>query len=118
MGRPALPAALRQSVAAADAAPASADLDTRFALAGYARTDRPSRLFLFPVVAQPRQGNCEIGRPIRQSARAARLVLSARSHGYPAVDLCRADRPAGAGRIARRNLVLSQELPEGSPAPR
>ena len=52
---PALSAALRQSVAAADAAAASADLDSRLALARDLGADRQARLLLFPVVAQPRQ---------------------------------------------------------------
>ncbi len=53
--RPALPAALRQSVAAADPEAASADLDPRLALARHAGRDRQARLLLLPVLAQPRQ---------------------------------------------------------------
>ena len=76
---PALSAALRQSVAAADAAAASADLDSRLALARDAGRDRQARLLLFPVVAQPRQGNRALAAAVRRASSSSTATAISRS---------------------------------------
>ena len=116
--RPALSAALRQSVAAPHAAAASADLDPGLALDRDPGQDRPARLLLLPLLAQPWQGNGEIAAAVRQDAGGARRPLRAVPHGHPAVGLCGRDRCAGAGRGEGRRVVLPQELPQGPPAAR
>src|SRR5262249_28273633 len=108
----------RQSLAAADAKAASADLDPWIALARNARRDREARLLLLPLLAQPRQGDGALAAAVRADPRAARRPLSAAPHGNPDVGLRWRDRCASAGRGQGRRVVLPQELPEGPSAPR
>ena len=118
VGRPPLSPALRQSVAAADAAAASPGLDPELALDRDLGQHRQARILLFPLLAQPRQRNGEVAGAVRQGARRAGQPLRSLQDGYPHVRPCRRHRCAGAGRSQGRRLVLPQELPQGTPAAR
>ena len=74
--RPALSRALCQSVAAADPEAASADLDSRLALARHAGGDRQARILLFPVLAQPRQGDRALAAAFAKFSKSTATAIS------------------------------------------
>ena len=65
------------------------------------------------TAAKPRNHSSSSRRSWRITATASPV-----SHGHPAFGLCGGDRRASASRGQGRNLVLPQELPQGTPAAR